>query len=337
MKILIKRGIATNWNEMNENGQYTKEKIIKLLEIFEPNEETKDEVWAVAVPILVDLVVVNTSLFKEYSIIQRLMANFASKFSKNDVEKIIELYRKQEPTKISMVVDLLYDTHAKVFEEVQNRFIENEEKPECFLRFFIELSKKDPNTVVPLLPKIMKKTSSSFASTTSLTTRVYLSTCLLTNVIYNQKNAISVLQYVDQIYNSYKMCNLKANEDGPLLKRKMIYFLGLLGRALDSDKHVSKILEYLLEILNKLEREYWIDLLQSIHNIVEKNAEVITKEIKEKLNPFAEDLDYNVRKIASLVLEEGKDEVKVDSNREDILAIQVSIYLEIFTYLGNIG
>src|SRR5690606_38723646 len=125
---------------MNENGSITKEKIISLLQIFQLSSDTKDEAWSACVPILVDLCIANPSFFKDYRFIQQIMAEHPIRFQKNDIEKLLDLYRKEDFSKIDECLIYLFDSHEKVFEAYQHKMVETEENVECLLKFFVYLS-----------------------------------------------------------------------------------------------------------------------------------------------------------------------------------------------------
>lgn len=317
LKTLAKRNVLGQLNEMQQHGISIRDKLIHLMKLFQPADDTKDEVWKDSIPVLVDITCGYKNFFKE-GILKDLMVQHPEKFTKTDVEKLIESYKKYEPLKIGDLIILFYDTHAQVLCDYQQKLLECE-NIECALRYFVQLSRKDGSASVSLLPEIVKKGLTEKPEKTFVL-RVCLITMLFTEVVF--KSPLAVLQFLERLHRAFKLCNLRMHNLSKDLTHHLIYLYGILGRALESDKHASEILGYLLELEKRIDRDTIKNLLKAINNIVEGRPQLMTEQIQTTLKPYCNHLDPDIRVLSNQILNGAKSD---DSKRISEMELSMQV------------
>lgn len=272
LKILEKKGELLKLNDKHPHGLATLAVFKDLLKIFELNENTKDEVWDVALPIIV-----SSHEITFPTIVQHYIVHYPKRFTSNDVTSVLTLYFKShEEHNMEKIIKIFHKTHKLTVEKYLD-ILPLSPINASSLRFIHSLALLDGGSIETVYEKIKLPLDHQRQFDLFIT---------ISNELIYFKPFV-VLNRLDEINQMYE----KFKETYDL--NNLIYFYGILGRAIDSDKNSEVILKQLLDILSNSPRSNYLMILTSIVNIIEKKRSLTS--VVDSLKKFKDDLDYNIR------------------------------------------
>lgn len=272
LKVLEKKGELLKWNDKHQNGVFTLTIFKDLLKIFELNENTKDETWDTCLPI-----VISCSEITFPNIIYHYIIHFTKTFSPTDVINVLTLYFKShDEHNMEKIVKIFYKSHKLSVEKYLD-LVPLDPISISSLRFIYAVAILDASSIEHIYDKI--KLPLDHQRLFDLFIEISL------ELVYYKP--FIVLNRLDDIIKMYE----KFKDQFDL--KNLIYFYGILGRSIDSDKNSELILNQLLDILSNTHRSKYLPIFKSIVNIVQKKKNLIT--VVDSLKSYKDDLDYDIR------------------------------------------